>query len=292
MTAFKHLLVIGQEKSGTTWLQHLFDYNSNLFALFYDQELSYFTDKFPELSFSYDNYIKYFPVQSNDHRWICEVTPTYFSRPIEVIPRIKPLFNCQSNPTPRIIIILRDPVQRSYSDYLQKLRYGKIPKNTSFESSLAVLPSIMEKSFYYKDLFSWCNAFGRENVLVLFHHDLVEQPLKILKSIEDFLSLSHSLNAAYAGVKVNTTGLVTSQSAMKLRIKVSSFLRRIGLKKIIHYIKLSPFATFVNSFFYRSAPKISSADDSMLRKKFQADIYKLDEFLGLDSSLVKRWLGE
>ena len=286
---FKHLLVIGQGKSGTTWLQHLFDHNKNSFVLFYDQELNYFTEKHPD-SFSYKTYIEYFKPSVDDRRWICEVTPTYFSRPLELIPRIKPLFQLQSNPNPRIIVILRDPVRRSYSDYLQKLRYSKIPKGTTFLDSLSLLPSILKKSFYCDDLLTWCDAFGRENILVLFHHDLVEQPLKVVKSIEEFLSMSIPLEAAYAGVKVNSTGLVSSRLLMSARINIAFLLRRIGLNRILHALKLSPFGPFINSLFYRPSPKLSLLEEQMLRPIFQNDIRKLDDFLGQNSSLLRRWL--
>ena len=53
-------------------------------------------------------------------------------------------------PNTKIIISLRNPVDRAFSHYRNEIKGGHIPKNTTFEEAMKNDKSIVEQGMYYK----------------------------------------------------------------------------------------------------------------------------------------------
>lgn len=79
-----------------------------------------------------------------------EATPVYFNRqtPLFRIPDIKPL--------PKVIFMVRNPVQRIFSFYrFQKYRQKNIPKHKDFETFLAERPALIANNQYIEQIRPW-----------------------------------------------------------------------------------------------------------------------------------------
>ena len=102
-------------------------------------------------------------------------------------------------PNPRIIILLRDPVQRAYSHYLMDYRYGH--QSLGFYEALvrdqAVSPRqwapgchlYVDLGLYGRQLRRYLETLGREHVLVLLTHDLEKSPGVVLERLGGFLGV-------------------------------------------------------------------------------------------------------
>lgn len=112
------------------------------------------------------------------------------------------------NPQSKIIITLRDPVARAYSDwkwqrFLGRESHLRKPYLQSFqkyiEHALDLFPSIsigtnkkfpvLQTGIYYKAVEHWINRFGRENVLILDVAEYFSNRQPTLEKIQRFLEL-------------------------------------------------------------------------------------------------------
>jgi hypothetical protein len=101
-------------------------------------------------------------------------------------------------PQARIIAILREPVQRAFSHYLNDVRHGLEKRSFSeaIQDELAN-PSgqrwpahYVRYGFYSAALRRYLAAFGETRVLILFFEDMVSKPAAELEKVTDFLNIS------------------------------------------------------------------------------------------------------
>ncbi len=120
-------------------------------------------------------------------------------------------------PEARLITLLRNPVDRAYSDYQQVVRKGR--ESRTFEEAISVevatieakrtqplggeggasvheedyasnpLHGYLSRSIYVDQLMGWTRHFPREQMLVLKSEDFFENPLETLKTAQRFLDL-------------------------------------------------------------------------------------------------------
>ncbi len=106
-------------------------------------------------------------------------------------------------PNIKLIVILRNPVDRTYSHYQMRVKLGKEP--ISFEEALAIEESgqcpemkgrsppiypYLATSIYVKHLERWLSFFSPDQMLILFNEDLKTDPLGTLNQVCAFLEVS------------------------------------------------------------------------------------------------------
>lgn len=115
------------------------------------------------------------------------------------------------NPDCKVIITLRDPVDRAYSHWKWEVLMGgaSLKKNKKYaffqdyskyvERALDLFPSIpietvcgypiLETGIYDKAVEYWVNCFGRDNILVLDAAEYFKDRRPVLEKIQEFLDL-------------------------------------------------------------------------------------------------------
>ena len=112
------------------------------------------------------------------------------------------------NPQSKVIITLRDPVDRAYSHWKWEVFLGgkSARENPYFESfsnyierAIDLFPSVaietfcgflvLETGLYYKAVEHWVNRFGRENVLILDVAEYFSNRQPTLEKVQRFLGL-------------------------------------------------------------------------------------------------------
>ncbi len=136
-----------------------------------------------------------------------EANPNYIFHPL--VP--KRIFN--AFPNAKLIIILRNPVDRAYSDYNMRVRMNdenlsfedslkdekrrvmgereKIYKNENYFSYNLTTYSYLDRGIYIEQIKDWMNLFSKKQMLILRTEDLDENPNKILKQTFEFLGISN-----------------------------------------------------------------------------------------------------
>jgi hypothetical protein len=186
-------IIIGAQKGGTTTLhRYLTDHPDVSEAL--RKEIHYF-------SWSYSNgmlwYLSHFP-EPDGFRLVGEASTSYIHDP-EVPDRIR-----QAIPAVKLIALLRNPIDRAYSQYQMNVR--KKFEELSFEDAIAQEPerlrsapsrsstlwrysSYLARGRYAEQLERWFAVFPREQLLILQSETFFAQPEIGLAQTLAFLDL-------------------------------------------------------------------------------------------------------
>ena len=193
-------LCVGAQKAGTTTLHALLGGHSEIF-LPLCKEVHYFSVHYAK---GLDWYSSCFR-GAEDGLCIGEITPYYLFHPFAAERIVNDLGKI------RIIILLRDPVERTISHYRHACRLGF--EQLSLEQALAAESSRLDganvilrrsdglhkhhqecsylsRSLYQVQVERYWKCFGRQNVLVVPSESLFDDPWKILQGIYRFLGLS------------------------------------------------------------------------------------------------------
>lgn len=218
-------LVIGAQKSGTTSLFLLLSKNPQLF-LPSQKELQFFS--------SDELYIRGLEWYSQQHFSDCpsnilagEVSPQYMYSSREAS-RIH-----SDMPNVKLIAILREPIDRAYSQYLMAVRRGQEARSLTEAFNASYLINEKDKEspesvryFQFSDyesvLSSYLEFFGREKILVLFQEDLASDPEAVLMRISKFLDIDYK-KPDNLHVRVHRSGKIRFKFIDKL-VKTNSLL--------------------------------------------------------------------
>lgn len=115
---------------------------------------------------------------------IGEISPSYFHEPA-VPGRVAAYL-----PAAKIIVSLRDPVERALSNHRHEVRLGRFQgADLSFEAGLANNPGYEEQGRYATHLKRWLECFPRDRILVLFSEDIAARPMQAAVRLYEFLSI-------------------------------------------------------------------------------------------------------
>ena len=185
-----NFLVIGAQKAGTTSLQKIFE-SDNRFFLPDCKEVQYF-------SLNHEKGVKWYSSHFTNalkNQIIGEITPYYLFHP-KAAKRIKELL-----PNIQLIALLRDPVERTISQYFHARRHGF--ENLSIADALRnekerlkngstyshQKHSYISRSKYINQLDSYHSIFNKSKILVLRSEDLFFNPNLIWGKIQNFLMM-------------------------------------------------------------------------------------------------------
>lgn len=175
-------------KAWTTWIAKMLGQHPNVFIP-ETKELHYFNKWYWENptidNYNFDKPIDWYTdffKDASSSQIIWEFTPAY------IYDIIAPKKIYTHNPDIKIIVILRNPLERITSHY-NFYRQRWVFTNESILELLESQNHIIEKSKYYAQLRVYFEIFPEENIKVVYHEDLKDNNIKVLKDIQSFLRL-------------------------------------------------------------------------------------------------------
>jgi Sulfotransferase domain len=179
-------VIIGAQKCGTTAFYDLLTKHPHVEPAAI-RELHYF-DRPDRFEKGAEWYRRCFPPPrwKDGRRSITgEKTPYYLFHPhvprrmAEVIPRA------------RLIVMLRNPVDRAYSQYQHDLSMGRTQPD-AFEEVIELQDSsYLPRGIYVDQLLRWSEYFSKEQMLVLKSEDFFGHTTETLRQVQHFLDLPH-----------------------------------------------------------------------------------------------------
>ncbi|XP_045158585.1 heparan sulfate glucosamine 3-O-sulfotransferase 1-like [Mercenaria mercenaria] len=185
-------IIIGARKAGTRALLTYLNIHPDIVVK--GPEMHFFDDD-DFYHQSLESYRKQMPFSYRDQITV-EKTPAYFTEE-EVPERIY-----RMNKTIKLLLLFRDPAERTLSDYVQ-IAEGKKSKNkpvASFEEH--VLDSkgninrsykAVKRSIYHKHLSHWLEFFSLDQIFIIESQDLVDNPAGVMYEVEEFLQVEHKI---------------------------------------------------------------------------------------------------
>ncbi len=191
----------------------------------------------------------------------------------------------ESVPDARIVILLRDPIDRAYSHYLMDVREGL--ESGSFEEVVrrdwesprkgwGVSHLYVELGLYAESVERFRTTFGAERTLVLMFEDLVADPRSVLAHVAAFLDLDP---AGMATVDLEVVHNPYAAPRTRLAAEILGSRRFTSLRR-----RLAPgFRKFVRHQLLlarRDKPAIEPETERFLISLFEKDVQRLERVLG------------
>ena len=191
-------------------------------------------------------------------------------------------------PKAKIIVSLRNPVNRAFSQYRNAIKAGEISKDTSIEDALKQDKSIIEQGMYYEQVKRYIDMFGKDQVLVLVYEDSKKDPAKFVKSIYTFLDIDENFVPSMLHRSINTARTPHYVVVDRYMTRIAEFLRKNDLDKIVWFIKKSSIPDMIRKVNTQEDDIILALDiKQKLKEIFKEDEKKLSKLLKRD--LVIEW---
>ena len=147
-----NLFVIGVNKAGTSWLYTLLQKHPDVF-MSAQKELFYFGERYPE---GRDEYHAHFPFDQS-YRYFGEATPFYCHDATVA----RELHNYA--PDAKVLAIVRDPVERLYSQFYYHKQLGHVGEDAGPDALLGPEAAKFRWNSHYEELLPpFAEAFGPE----------------------------------------------------------------------------------------------------------------------------------
>lgn len=286
-----NLFIVGVPKSGSTSLHNYLNKHPAI-CMSKIKEPNYFTaEEIKKQNLYYkdapliNNINEYSSIfEHNNEKIIGESSVSYLFYPNTA----KKLFNY--NPKAKIIILLRNPIERSFSHYLMDFtsgyfdyKFNEIIKNNFKIKDSNTYQQIIELSLYYNQIKSYYEIFDEKDILILFQEDLNKNINSTLNKICDFLEITKYSNK-------------NDQSNKKLHaykkprnIFVNYLYKQQKIKSIIRNTISSNLKNKLKSLLVKEAvkPEMSNSERRYLQSLFKNDVEQLSNLISFDCS--KKW---
>ncbi len=285
-------LVVGIEKAGTTSIYQYLNQHPQVYMSpvketnFLERDWENFQGKpNPKRIDTWEKYCNLFN-NVQDEIAIGEVSPNYLfhyksssERIIKYVPDVK------------MIAILRNPVDRAYSDYLMHLRDSinveKVRSLTEQVKFHADTSFTIKKGFYYTPVKYYFDTFGKERVKIYLYNDLSEDSLAMMQDMYQFIGVNSnftpdtSQRQQVAAVPKNQSLNNLIKTKNPVRSAVSSVLRAVIPLEMRQ--KLRSGLINLNSGGKELQP-LSSEERKILADFYHEDILKLQDLIQRDLS--------
>ena len=281
-----NLFIVGAPKAGTTSLHHyLNEYPEILMSII--KEPDFFSDiEIQEQGLYYgnsriNNITKYNSLFSDwiDESIIGEASVSYLFYP-NVPQRIK-IYNDNS----KIIIMLRNPIERAFSHYLMDYRLGLT--SNSFEEEFDKKTTLNFQQYfllgnYFQQVKRYLDIFGKENVHIIWYSDFIEKTENELNKVISFLGLntdfSVDFNKIHNSFSMPKNNFIRKIYSVVWLRKTLSFLFPVNIQIILKKAL----------FNEDNKPKLSEKTRELLCKYYLSDIESLEKLLSVNLSKWKK----
>jgi hypothetical protein len=220
-------LIIGAQKAGTTALYAYLRWHPEITGPSF-KEVSFFDRHFVRGETWYRAHL---PARPRG-RLVGEASPSYLFHPLAP-ERVR-----TTVPDARLIAILRNPIDRALSHYQHEVSLGR--EELSFEEAIdreeermrgEVERMVRDPSYfsfawwnhtylargrYAEQLAGWFTVFPRDQLLVLFSEDLLEQPSKTYERVLDFLGATRHELGSYPRIFTQEYGGMSPATRARL----------------------------------------------------------------------------
>ena len=264
-------LCIGPQRTASSWLQEVLQCHPSVCLPKGVKETMFFDLRYAK---GLDWYNWHFE-HSSEGQKCGEIAPTYFDSP-EACERIVSL-----RPNIKIIIMVRNPIERTFSLYRHHFSKGRI--GVDFQTALSMHPELISSSKYSQHATYWESAIPRDQIAYIWQDEVVTDPEAVLSKICDFIGLPRleTLPAIARDVVNHATAPKSKLLAFTLS-SISTALRSARLYKIVDIAK----SFGLKSVFEGGKPiePMTADTKKQLAAEFEPDIAWLESHLKRDLS--------
>lgn len=188
------------------------------------------------------------------------------------------------NPDAKIIIMLRNPIDRAFSHYLMDYSLGLISesfetiiqKQSKHKNANLFYQQYIHVSEYSKQIKRYLEVFSKDNIHFIDYEDFKNDTSDVVNSVFLFLGVNDDFQP-YLKKKYNT---YTAPKNSLIRY-VYSF---VAFRKMVANILSKNLTKTIRNLFFTSdkKPQLSELTRNFLKKHFESDVRELSELLNKD----------
>lgn len=291
-----NFIIIGAAKAGTTTLYRYLTRHPNIF-MSVPKEPTYFAHD-ERFSRGEAWYLSLFLDAGSDQ--LCgEASTSYTSLPLypDTVARMADLI-----PSAKLIYLMRHPVDRAYSHYIQLIQNNRIVNpnykfDKTFEEHIASDDSVIQSSNYMLQINKYLARYSRDRMLFLLFEEFITDPQSSLTQVADFLGIDRDFEFFGAGeVKEN---LNRDKEAWLIRSRLTAGLKSLPAGQFItehlpqsardmiySWLKLLPQHKRIEG--EHIPPRMKAETRTKLLDDFKLPNEQLSEFLGRDLSIWEK----
>ena len=221
-----NLFVIGAMKASTTTFYELITRHPDIWFTG-EKEPHYFTSPRYGQPEAWQAYLQHFATAPASAKFLGEASTGYSKLPHfgNTPSRLR-----ESLDYPRFIYLVRDPVERTISNYQHSYLAGHYAKGTTLTEAVAIDPILVDASCYARQIRAYREVFGKASLLIIPTNQLHAEPIRVMRRVETFLHLP-----AYDDWSANLAQS-NSRQAMARSVKLQAVLPRpvfSALKKVL-----------------------------------------------------------
>lgn len=219
-------LGIGAQKCASTWIYRVLEAHPDT-CMSSPKELDFFSYHY---HFGFNWYESHF-LDCGSALIAGDNSPSYFCDPLAAERAFA------YNPDFKVVVALRDPIKRMYSNHLHEIRLGHIDDGMTFETGLQNNPMYIEQSRYGHHLAFWFKAFPKAQILVLFQEDIQRDPEGEASKLLSFLGLDPMSNVSAVKKRSNSSEVPRYGWLESLFRGVGKLLRKCGLSRFADEVR-------------------------------------------------------
>ncbi len=266
------VFIIGPMRTASSWIYRYLRSRDDVCLPYGVKETMFFDRRYSKGEEWYFSHFRHF--NPAKHVKIVEVSPSYFHCE-EAPKRIQ-----QVSQRPRLIVIVRDPVDRSISHFRHLRSRGLVPNN--LKEAVKKHPEIVEASRYARCLGLWERVFGEEAIYLLRYEQLLRNARSFVQQLCMIMDIPFVPPPdSLASGKVNTTTIPASPALARVGTRITNILRE---HKLYLLVEIGKSLGFKRLFFgtRRSVDHetISPGDKAWLREMLETDWQTFQERYG------------
>lgn len=285
-------LIIGAEKAGTTSLYEYLKQHKRIYFPDGVKETHFFTHWKTDWGKGSDGYLVKNPDDLNEYKSLFEGSPSE-----SLVGEASPSYLCAEPavenikdvlPEVKLIAILRNPVDRAFSNYLHVLRHWEEPlsfeeavrnEEHRIEEGLRPRRHYKRKGMYAQQLKRYYAAFDRDQIHVMLSKDLWDHPDQSLRETLQFLGVDPMTESIKHG-QHNASGIFRNPQFRRLYELLKGRWRTVK-----PYVP-DQVQSALRAFFMER-PEMQETVRDYLRAAYREEIRELEELIDRD---LDHWL--
>ena len=265
---------IGAQKCATTWIHDVLTDHPDIY-LSDKKEVNFFAHKY---IYGLQWYLDQFPQTRNKTDAVGEFSTLYFYD--EQAPkRIKSVF-----PDIKLLLALREPVDRLISNHRHEVRIGHISgPDLSVEAGIKNNPTYIEQGMYATQLQHWLEYFPLEQIHIILFDDIKSNPKQVVNDLYEFLQVNPHIFASKSEIKSNPSYVNRSAMVESIRKKTYCTFKSLGLEGIWNIARKAGLQKVYRNLNRQSSetviPPADTKTKTELKYIFSDDVKDLEKLL-------------
>ena len=270
---------IGAQKCATTWIADVLGDHPEVFVP-PEKELDFFSSRYDR---GHGWYRACFSAGHAKGATVAgEISPSYLTDPLA------PVRICRASPSTRLILALRDPVERAYSAHLHEVRKGHVGGDlATFERAVEQNPMYVEQSRYGFHLRRWLEHFPRDQIHLVLQEEVRNDPQGEAVRLFGFLGIDPGARPEALFERRHESVTYRSSLVRSVFRTTGRKARELGLASWVARAKRAP---LIGGFYHsqridmrHSVPPMREEDRARLIAELEEDMRELQALAGRSS---------